>query len=181
MGGPLARPWPPFGQARAALRAAACPEGAARWPPGRPGRLGPPFKKRGGPKGGPKGRPGRAEGRPGSGQRAAHRAALPPSPLCEMRGQLENELRGSIFAHFFWRVRDRCTFPAAPLPSAASQAHQRPRPVKSTTYGPPVPRKAVREDSAPALRDRSISARRKWRTASGRSGPYDAAVLRRLL
>ena len=27
VGRPLARPWPPFGQARAALRAAACPEG----------------------------------------------------------------------------------------------------------------------------------------------------------
>ena len=67
--------------------------------PARPPRAA--LQKRGGPKGGPKGGPGRAEGRPGSGQRAAHRAALPPSPLCGMRGQLEIGPTGVIFAHFF--------------------------------------------------------------------------------
>ena len=74
-----------------------------------------------------------AEGRPQGRARlgAAHRAALPPSPLCEMRGHFENELRGSIFAHFFWRVRDRCTFPAAPLPSAASPGSPAPPAGKS--------------------------------------------------
>jgi hypothetical protein len=111
------------------------------------------LRKRGGPKGGPSGRqagPGGPSGRP-SGQVAARRAAQarpkggqsrargrptgPPSrpdhSVCEMRGQLENGLRGPNFAHFFWRVRERCTFPAAPWPSAASPGSPAPPARKS--------------------------------------------------
>ena len=53
MGGPLARPWPPFGPARAALRAALR---AAPFFEGRPEAAGPagrPSGRPGGPQGGP--------------------------------------------------------------------------------------------------------------------------------
>ena len=44
VGRPLARLWPPFGRARAALRAATCPEGRPEGPPGPAWRPeGPPF------------------------------------------------------------------------------------------------------------------------------------------
>ena len=88
---------------------------------------------------GPKGGQGRARGRP------TGPPSRPDHSVCEMRGQLENGgsgERGPIFAHFFWRVREICTFPAAPWPSAASpvltcpppppQAHQRPPPARKS-------------------------------------------------
>ena len=90
----------------------------------------------------PSGRPG---GWPGPAKRPAARPAARPSPLCGMRGQLEIGLTGVIFAHFFCGGRVRSTFPAAPLPSAACPgSHHGPRPVKATTYQPPVPSCASR-------------------------------------
>ena len=46
------------------------------------------------------------------------------------------EARKFIFAHFFCGRRERCTFPTAPWPAAASTTSPRPRPLKSTTYRP---------------------------------------------
>ena len=116
------------GRHSAALRKSGGPAAgrAARGPPGRHQgghAIGPPPQK----SGGPKGRPSRPEGPPEGGQRAAHRAALPPSPLCGMRGQLEIGPTEVIFAHFFGGGRVRCTFPAAPWPYAASPGSPSPR------------------------------------------------------
>ena len=85
--------------ARAALWAALWPDsGRPSAGPGRP--FGPPLVLRGGPKGGSKGGPGRAKLRAArvgpEGGPWGRPAAL--TTLCEMRGQLEHELREPIFA-----------------------------------------------------------------------------------
>ena len=53
-----------------------------------------------------------------------------------MHGQLENELRGPISAQLFLRVRVRCTFPTAPLPSAASPAGSPAPPARKSHHLP---------------------------------------------
>ena len=49
---------------------------------------------------------------------------------------------GGLFlpTHFCCGRRERCTFPTAPWPAAASTTSPAPRPLKSTTYRAPVPR-----------------------------------------
>ena len=65
-----------------------------------------------------------------------------------MRGQLENGLRGPIFAHFFGVCVKYALFRPPRGPPPPPQAHQRPRPVKATTYRTPVPEAALKRRSS---------------------------------
>ena len=78
---------------------------------------------------GPDGRPDHPPNRAGrvAGRASGHR----PPPLCGMRAQPEIGLTGVFFAHFFCGGRERCTFPAAPWPYAASPGSPSPRTRKS--------------------------------------------------
>ena len=100
---------------RRAGRPAGRTGGKARWPARWPAT----------PKIGPDQPPNRA-GRV-AGRASGHR----PPPLCGMRAQPEIGLTGVFFAHFFCGGRERCTFPAAPWPYAASPGSPSPRTRKS--------------------------------------------------
>jgi hypothetical protein len=118
------------------------------------------LRKRGGPKGGPQGRqagPGGPSGRP-SGQVAARRAARarPKGGQSRARGRPtgppsrpDHSVKcagssktgsGDLFLPIFFGVCVKDALFRPPRgPPPPPQAHQRPRPVKATTYRTPVP------------------------------------------
>ena len=164
------------------------------------------LRKRGGPKGGPAGRqagPGGPSGRP-SGQVAARRAARarPKGGQNRARGRptgppsrpdhsvkcagSSKSGSGDLFVPIFFGVcvKDALFLPPrGPLPPP--QAHQRPRPVKATTYRTPVRARPVRVRALNVSRPPPCETRAQGCAPSGRNSrvhtPHATSHQHRLL
>ena len=103
-----------------------------------------------------------------AGPRAGPRAGRRPPRLCGMRAQPEFGLTEVFFAHFFAGGMKDALFPPHSGPNPHAPPRQPARPVKSTTYGAPVP---TQEPSAGGPR-------RRQRTRGEAQTPSLAALAR---